>query len=281
LFEEPEAFLHPSQQENMAYHLRRLSTDPSQQVFITTHSSTFAGKAAEDLSQIVRVRRDLGVTRACQPDAAGVKALFVGGGQLLQALQLFVADPNIPDAAKGRARRMIANPPQQQIAEDEERFRFQLWLDGERSSLFFADRVLLVEGASERALFNYLLANDWHDLSHYRICVVDVLGKYNFHRFIMLLATYGIAYGVILDDDNGVDHHGAINDLVDRLATSPAVASPQRIPGCLEAFLGLPVQQERADKKPLEIMKAVTQGQITAPQIEALRAVFKTALSLP
>lgn len=38
LFEEPEAFLHPSQQENMAFHLRRLGTSAEQQVIITTHS---------------------------------------------------------------------------------------------------------------------------------------------------------------------------------------------------------------------------------------------------
>ncbi|MFW8745264.1 AAA family ATPase, partial [Mesorhizobium japonicum] len=37
LFEEPEAFLHPSQQENMAYHLRRMGAADNQQVIITTH----------------------------------------------------------------------------------------------------------------------------------------------------------------------------------------------------------------------------------------------------
>ena len=46
LFEESEAFLHPAQQENMAYHLRRLGGGDEQQVVITSHSPIFIGKVA-------------------------------------------------------------------------------------------------------------------------------------------------------------------------------------------------------------------------------------------
>lgn len=285
LFEEPEAFLHPSQQENMAYHLRRLSSEPTQQVILCTHSSTFVGKATENIAQIVRFSRDNGATKTQQVDEAGLKTLFADGGALLTALTAFVADPGIAEAKKGKAKKIIANPPAQQIAEDEERFRFQLWMDGERSSLFFADRVLLVEGASERALFNYLLADDWHDLCQHRICVVDVLGKYNFHRFMALLKAFQIPYGAILDDDNNNEHHQAINDLVDGLAAaadSPSLAPPEKIADCLEAMLGLPKFKGRDDKKPLEVMKAITtKGAVGAAQLTALRDMFKRALALP
>jgi len=284
LFEEPEAFLHPAQQENMAYHLRLLSREATQQVILSTHSSTFVGKASEDIGQIVRFRRDSGCTKTNQADQVGLKALFADGGALLTTLQTFVADPSVPDAKKTRARRIVANPPQQQIAEDEERFRFQLWLDGERSSLFFADRVLLVEGASERALFNFLLADAWHDLCQYRICVVDVLGKFNFHRFMSLLKAFQIPYGVILDDDNGQEHHQAINDLVDQIAAeadSSILSTPEKIPDCLEVMLGLPKLKDRVDKKPLEIMKAITAGTIQNASLGTLRETFKRSLALP
>jgi putative ATP-dependent endonuclease of OLD family len=70
--------------------------------------------------------------------------------------------------------------------------------------------VLLVEGASEKALFNCLLATEWHDLTVNRLCVVDVFGKYNIHRFMALLEAFGIPHGVILDGDDGKEHHGAI-----------------------------------------------------------------------
>lgn len=279
LFEEPEAFLHPSQQESMAYHLRRLGAEDGQQVIITTHSPVFAGKAAEHIGQVVRVQRDDGTTLSYQPKGSQIKDLFEQGGELLKVLQQFVADNNVPDEKKKNARKMIANPPADDIAIQEEQFRYQLWLDGERSSLFFADKVLLVEGATERGLFNYLLANDWHDLSAQRICLVDVLGKYNFHRFMGLMAAYGIAHGVMLDDDNGKEHEGAVNDLVEACSNKHTLHAPVKIQDCLEKFLGLP-PVPRPDKKPMEMLKAMTGGKIPADRISALRAEFCKALAL-
>lgn len=279
LFEEPEAFLHPSQQESMAYHLRRLGAEEGQQVIITTHSPTFTGKAAEQIGQLVRVQRSNGVTQTFQPKGAKIKEVFDQGGELLAALQAFVADPAVQDDRKKNAKKMIANPPQGDIATQEEQFRFQLWLDGERSSLFFADKVLLVEGATERGLFNYLLANDWHDLSAQHICLVDVLGKYNFHRYMGLLEAYGIPHGVMLDDDNGKEYQGAVNDLVEASANGHTLAAPVTFADCLETFLGLPIPAK--DKKPIEILKAVTSGQIAADKLQALRAEFCRALAIP
>ncbi len=280
LFEEPEAFLHPSQQESMAFHLRRLADDSDQQVIITTHSPTFAGKAADEIGQLVRIHRSDGTAQAFQPQGERIKEMFEQGGELLKALQKFVGDATVPDTRKGKARDMIANLPKEEIALQEEQFRFQLWLDGERASLFFADRVLLVEGASERALFNYLLARKWRDLNMYRICVVDVLGKYNFHRFMTLLDAYGIPHGVILDDDNGENHQGVVNDLVEKFANQNTLATPVRLPSCLETFLGVPVTS-RPDKKPIEIMKAITNNLIAEERLEALRNEFIRALALP
>lgn len=279
LFEEPEAFLHPSQQESMAYHLRRLGAEPGQQVIITTHSSTFAGKAAEQIGQLVRMQRTKGSSRAFQPKGGQIKAIFEQGGELLAALMNFVADPDIPEPAKKRARAMIAQPPQAHIAEQEEQFRFQLWLDGERASLFFADRVLLVEGATERALFNYLIANEWHDLMPYRVCIVDALGKFNFHRYMALLDAYGIPHGVMLDDDNDKGLQGAVNDLIETCATPATLAPPVKFNGCLEDFLCIPVP-DRADKKPVEIMKAIASGAIDPARLQALRGHFCAALAI-
>ncbi|WP_211454229.1 ATP-dependent nuclease [Collimonas antrihumi] len=278
LFEEPEAFLHPSQQESMAYHLRRLGAEEGQQVIITTHSPTFAGKAAEQIGQIVRVQRSNGATLTFQPKGVKIKEVFDQGGDLLAALQAFVADVGIQDDRKKNARKMIANPPQGDIATQEEQFRFQLWLDGERASLFFADKVLLVEGATERGLFNYLLANDWHDLSAQHICLVDVLGKYNFHRYMALMEAYGIPHGVMLDDDNGKEHQGAVNDLVEACANGHTLAAPVKFTDCLETFLGLPVPAK--ERKPIEILKAIIGGQIAADKLQALRAEFCKALAI-
>jgi putative ATP-dependent endonuclease of the OLD family len=279
LFEEPEAFLHPSQQEVMAFHLRRLAGEPNQQVFITTHSPTFAGKAAENIAQLVRVQRKSAVTNTFQPKGNEINDLFTAGGEFLKALQVYVDDTSIPAAKKKFAKELIAVPPKDDIAMQEERFRFQLWLDGERASLFFADYVLLVEGATERALFNYLLANEWHDLSARHICVIDVLGKFNFHRYMALLEAYGIPHGVMLDDDEERAHHAAVNDLVDASANSYTLAPPIKFLGCLEHFLDIPIPA-RNDMKPVEIMKAVTAGNISSIKLNALRSEFCAALGM-
>ncbi|MBP7609614.1 MAG: AAA family ATPase [Steroidobacteraceae bacterium] len=280
LFEEPEAFLHPGQQESMAYHLRRLGAEAGQQVIITTHSPTFAGKAAEQIGQLVRIQRTNGSSQAFQPKGGEIKEIFERGGELLAALERFVNDPTVEDNKKKKAKRMVMEPPLADMAVQEERFRFQLWLDGERASLFFADKVLLVEGATERALFNYLLANDWHDLAPHRVCVIDALGKFNLHRYMALLSAYGIPHGVMLDDDNDKDLHGAVNDLIEAFATPATLAAPVKFNGCLETFLGIPVP-DRVEKKPMEVMKAITSGSIDSARLQALRDQFRAALAIP
>lgn len=279
LFEEPEAFLHPSQQECMAYHLRRLGAESCQQVIITTHSPIFAGKASEQICQIARMQRVNGSTKAFQPKSDDLQSLFEGGGNFLNALRTFIANPRVPDGEKKRARAMVIDPPEIHIAEQEEQFRYQLWLDSERASLFFADKVLLVEGATERALFNYLLANEWHDLNHRRVYIVDVLGKFNLHRYMLLLKVFGIPHGVMLDDDNRKHHHGAVNDLIDGSRNWATLAAPVKFPNCLEEFLGLPIP-DRDDKKPIEMIKAITENRIDEERLRALRASFCSALGL-
>ncbi|MBU3965468.1 ATP-binding protein [Patescibacteria group bacterium] len=44
LFEEPEVFLHPTQQEFLNTDLKKLSEDPNQQILYCTHSAIFVSK---------------------------------------------------------------------------------------------------------------------------------------------------------------------------------------------------------------------------------------------
>lgn len=281
LFEEPEAFLHPGQQENMAYHLRRLGAEEGQQVIITTHSPIFVGKVADEIGQIVRVERSSGISKVHQPDSERIREIFGEGLGLVNGLRRFVADPNISEDQKKYAKDMIASaPPTEEIALQEERFRYQLWLDSDRASMFFADRVLLVEGSTEKALFNYLLARDWHDLSRFRIVVVDACGKYNFHRFLALFEAFGIPHGIMIDDDRNEKHHAAVNELIRNSVNEFTLSSPIEFPGCLEAYLGLSISS-RDDKKPVEMLKVVTAGLIAAERLSSLRSDFLKALMLP
>jgi len=280
LCEEPEAFLHPAQQENMAYHLRRLGSGDCQQVIITSHSPIFVGKGADDLCQIVRARRNGGTTVLGQVGRAECVSVFADGLALKACLQAFVDDPSIPDPLKEEAKRMLrSSTADEEIAAQEERFRYQLWLDSDRAAMFFADRVLLVEGATEGALFSWLLARDWHDLTRHRIAVVDVLGKYNFHRYMALLERFGIPYGLILDDDDEKTHHKAVNEMLRHRSVQHRLAAPVFIPRHLEAFLGLTLPG-RDDLKPVQVMKALEAATLEAEKLNALRNKFCEALAL-
>lgn len=280
LFEEPEAFLHPSQQENMGYNLRRLGEGEGQQVLITTHSPTFVSRAADDLCQIVRVQRQGGISAVSQIPRVRLARVLGEGASLVNALSAYVEDVAVGENQKAEARRMLETAPQNEdIAVQEERFRYQLWLDSERASMFFAERILLVEGATEKALFTYLLARDWSHLAVHRIAIVDVLGKYNFHRFMALLDGFSVPYGMILDDDAAKNHHRVINEMLISRAEGNCLGMPVLLRGCMELFLGTDLPG-REDKKPVEILKALEDGRITEERLTALQGCFRSALAL-
>ncbi|HHF0635750.1 TPA: ATP-dependent endonuclease [Pseudomonas aeruginosa] len=280
LFEEPEAFLHPAQQENMAYHLRRLGAGEGQQVIVTSHSPIFVGKVADDLCQIVRIRRENGVSTLGQIERSKVADVIGAGLDFKKCIEAYVNDQAIPDDQKGEAKKLLADAqPDEELAHQEERFRYQLWLDSDRSSMFFADRVLLVEGATEKALFQWLLARDWHELTGHRIAVVDVLGKYNFHRYIALLEGFGIPYGLMLDDDQDKQHHKAVNEMLKNKTGPHRLAEPVFLEHCMEIFLGKALPG-RNDQKPIQILKALEQGGIATEKLDELNALFLKALAL-
>ena len=52
LFEEPEAFLHPPQQEILAQNLATMSGNSDQQVICSTHSSHFVSRNAARIPSI-------------------------------------------------------------------------------------------------------------------------------------------------------------------------------------------------------------------------------------
>lgn len=280
LFEEPEAFLHPAQQENMAYHLRRLSAGAAQQVIVTSHSPIFVGKVADDLCQIVRVRRSDGTSSAGQIKKNDLSGVLGQGYEFKTWLEAYVNDKTVPDNAKGNARKLLQGATDDvAIAEQEERFRYQLWLDSERASMFFADRVLLVEGATEKALFAWLIARNWHDLSRHRVAIVDAMGKYNLHRYIALLEGFGIPYGLMLDDDKDKDHHKVVNEMLRNKVGPNRLAGACFINGCMEKFLGLNLSV-RDDQKPVHILKAIENGSIDQDKLGALRKFFLKSLAL-
>ena len=86
---------------------------------------------------------------------------------------------------------------------DMESIKYALWIDSRRAGAFFANKVLLVEGPTETALFNYMIDNGFIPSPQEGIYVIDTIGKFNTHRFMNLFGALGIPHYILIDGDKG------------------------------------------------------------------------------
>ena len=161
----------------------------------------------------------------------------------------------------------------------DEELKYFLWLDSERSSLFFARHVLLCEGASEKVYFDYLADNEWGFLRESRVYVLDCLGKYNIHRFIHLLTELGIPHSVVFDGDNDREHHSTWNGIIADSSTQ-LTHTIHQFTEDLEAFLGIPKPQGRNDLKPINIIKHYVDGLIGENKKDDLECIVKRLIGV-
>ena len=160
LFEEPEAFLHPPQQDVLCLSLQSLVAEDGNQALVSSHSARFVSKQLLDIPSIVRVQRSGGHTTSHQVLEADLYDLLDENLGLLRALS----------EAKGET-------PDETGRLDDESMKYFLWLDAERAGMFFGQHVVICEGATERVFFSYLLDNQWQDLRDKQVYFTDCFGK--------------------------------------------------------------------------------------------------------
>jgi len=159
--EEPELFLHPHAQRQLAAALVDLATAPEHQVFVCTHSTHFV-----DLDRY----RCIVICR--KPSAAA-------GTQVRQCTRdLFEGED-----AKDRR----------------DRFHMAVWVNPDRGELFFAKKVILVEGETEKVVLPYL-AKRLGCLDP-DVSVIDCGSKFNLRLYIAVLNAFGIPYCAVHDED--------------------------------------------------------------------------------
>ncbi len=262
IFEEPEAFLHPSQQEVLFRSLKELGNANAQQVIVSTHSSQFVGKSVNDLTSILRLHRSDKNSVAYQLTESSLNSIL--NNNLVAAREFGEdQDPNFDEEVR--------------MADEE--LKYFLWLDSERSSLFFARHVLLCEGASEKIYLDYLADNEWSFLREARVYVLDCLGKYNLHRFIHLLTELGIPHSVLFDGDNNNGIHATWNSIVNDASTALTLKVHQ-FPQDLEDFLDIPTPQGRNDLKPINIIKHHVEGLIEHQKKAELENIVKELIGV-
>lgn len=265
LFEEPEAFLHPPQQEILARSLMAMANKDNWQVVCTTHSSHFVSRNADSIPAIVRVMRTGGNVEAFQISDADWSAIVTAN----KAIEAIVA----------KHPKMQKKLHADDVRPEMEAVKHFLWLNSDRSGIFFANHALLVEGPTEVALINKLIDDGKIKGADCGIQVLDCLGKYNIHRFMNLLGHLGVAHSVIHDDDNNKDEHADLNQLIQSSKHAKLTHSIHAIATDIETFLNIPPTDPH--RKPQHVLFLYSEGKIDAGKLAAFCSVVEGCLPKP
>ncbi len=257
LFEEPEAFLHPSQEEVLHDSLLKLVHDGATQVLLTTHSSRFVSRSMDDLTRLIRLRRDAGVTTTYQLSQPDLDQLFADA---------LVADNAITPigttSADVNKAAMMAS------------LKTELWMQATRTTAFFSQRVILVEGPSETALYTYLVTRGLMDPPVRGLAVIDCMGKYNLHRFVAILSAFGIDHSVIYDGDGGGSHDTEVSAAI-TTARSSFTKRVTRFAQDLETELGISsLPRNESHRKPQYVLYHLESGVVDAAKLDAVKDEF-------
>jgi len=273
LFEEPEAFLHPSQQELMNVGLKQIAKEYNQQVFCTSHSSIFVSKNIKNISEVKRIDKREGESIIYQVDDKTLKGIYSDNIEINQYLQTQI-DKGIPPEDEKELKKLI-NDKDEEIKLLEEAIKFSIWLDSERSSMFFAKHILICEGATEKAFIDFLMNTEWLDLKEKHVYCLDSLGKYNIHRYINLLNRFGLSHSVLMDLDGDKKQHKYVNQFIkDKTVKFYGFEKD------FETFLGItPVPANRNDLKPLNVLKSFDDGLIAPTKIAELKTIVNNLIS--
>jgi predicted ATP-dependent endonuclease of OLD family len=255
LFEEPEAFLHPTQQSLLCRSLSTLAKSDGTQVIISSHSPIFVSHNTDDISSIVRLCRDSAMTKIGQIDAIALEEIFEDNKKINELLE---------------NTKYHAGP--EDLQTDMEAVKYFLWLDSERCGLFFSKQVLLVEGPTERVLLDYLFNTGSITLPKGGVFVLDCLGKFNIHRFMNLLGPLNIQHSVLFDRDGGRAPHDIIKRLIDD-SKNECTYKIEAFSEDIETFLGIP-KASKPHRKPPHVMLWLKQGKVTEEKMRALTTLI-------
>ena len=249
LFEEPEAFLHPSQIDIINRSLKELSHRDDTQITITTHNPQFVSKNIADIGSIARLYRDDTKSIVSQITADTITHTL----QLNQDDMKAWEDAGIPIH-------------DDDFSIDMESIKYALWIDSRRAESFFANKVLLVEGPTETALFNYMIDNGLIPSPQEGIYVIDTIGKFNTHRFMNLFGSLGIPHYILIDGDKG--KYEVVDETI-RNSSNPSTMAIDTFEDDLEEFLGIP-KAGRANRKPQHVLYHIQNGTVKEEKLKEL-----------
>lgn len=198
IFEEPEAFLHPSNQLSLGETMRSLASSEGWQFAISTHSPFFISKEIENMQDIIRIERDKsGVSKIFQINEEQWKDLKKNE-DFIAFLEKLENDPelSINLDLRGKIDQIIKT-----YENGLDEFSYNLYLNSERSRLFLSDKVIICEGISDKLLVDYIIKLMGEKFIS-EIYVMESSGKYDIVRYMKILNHFGIKHCIIYDTDS-------------------------------------------------------------------------------
>lgn len=277
LFEEPEAFLHPTQQELLNIGLAKISEDPNQQILCSTHSATFVSKNIESIPSLLRMARNEGVSSVYQIKKHELDGLFNENNSIFKMFSEKLNEAIVDESVKS----VIRNKNYGSVSTDlnlkleEESLKYFLWMDNERSCSFFAKHVVICEGATEKILLDHLLNTIWVDTKPRHLYFLDAMGKFNIHRYMNLFGELGIQHSVLFDRDQDAGIHELVNNFIES-NKNEYTKGIHSFDSDIETFLGITelVNVNRRDLKPLNIVWHYKNGKIASDKLSDLRNII-------
>lgn len=159
--EEPELFLHPHAQRELASSLSILSESEGGQVFICTHSSHFV-----DMEKYQRI--------------ALISKLAPKNGTSIRQCKV-----DLFDGEDSRAKK--------------DRFNTAYWINPDRGEMFFARKVVFVEGATEKTVIPFLAQK--MTVFDNEISIIECGAKHNLPLYITIANAFALNYVVVHDED--------------------------------------------------------------------------------
>jgi hypothetical protein len=260
IFEEPEAFLHPQQQDELSESLRKLAASDGHQVIISTHSPEFINRSTDSIPSIVHVARSFGQTACGQVTGASWKELCDKNQAAndLATQGCVVPDPDIDTL---------------------EWIKYFMWMDASRCRAFLSDSVLLVEGPTERVLIDYMQRNGLipERNGDVRAFVMDTGGKWNMPRFMNLFGQLRVPHSVLFDGDRGKAKADEWVQLIEGSANE-FTRVVRHFEMDIEEAIGLD-KSGKPNEKPLKAVKALMEGSISRDKLSALSGLVAELLA--
>jgi len=181
-----------------------------------------------------------------------------------------------------------------ELFKDEKKRRFNMirFFNPDRNELFFARKVVLVEGATEKAVLP-LLGRRIGCFDH-RVSIINCGSKFNLTLFIKVLNAFEIPYLVIYDEDpvdpelepGGSKHdpdklrearHAFEENEKIKNAYNPQIGMVEQIPRNIETLLGISRSQVEKLGKPLAAVEKYVDESVNIPKEveELVRKVYE------